>query len=275
MTLRPTAGRSDTQQERERAVSDLVAYTLMFSIIIVGVTLVSFGALDFLEETSDREQVENSERAMGATAATLDDIHRQADTQRSFNLPLGGGNVFFNESAIDVSSPDFPAFNRTYRINALEHRFDRSPEDVTVAYEAGGVFRSPGANAQYRPSIRCTENDVAVVSLVRLEGDNFDISEGYENPSVLNPRSFPTDAPLAEFGRTLIFSADVVRAQRNYTTTSGTLRVNVSGSANPAQWNSYFGRPGSDWTEAGTDTWECRNVDATLVRVTTIRLRLK
>lgn len=248
----------------------------MFSIIISGVGLVSTGAFASLAELSDREQIENSERGMKSAAVTLDDIHRQGDTRRSFNLALGGGSIAYNESEIEVSSPDAATLNETHGVNALEHRFDGSPEDVTVAYEGGAVFRSPGGSVRYRPTIEC-DDDLAIVSLVRLEADNFAISEGEGPRTVLNPRSVLGEAPVADLGRALIFSTVAEKHQRNVTSFDGgdgTVRVDVSESANPVEWGQYFERSSSEWKKNGNAVYECKDVDTTLVRVTTIELQI-
>lgn len=265
----------DPAADCDRGVSEAVGYVLLFSLLIVGVGLVSASGLTFLTESTDREQVENGERALVSAAATLDDIHRQSDTLRSFTIPLSGGTVFLNGSSINVSSPDDPALNRTYDVNSLEQQFDREPRDVTVAYEAGGVFRSPGAGARYRPAIACGD-DLAVVSLVRLDGDNFRRSGGEEGVRELNPRSLPTEAPVLDFDQSLTFSAEVSEVRRNYTTfgSPGTLRVNVSASANPTQWDQYLTRSDSRWVDTGGSVYACENVDSVLVRVTTVSLLL-
>jgi len=271
--MAPTRG---SRTGYDRGISEALGYVFLFSLLVVGVGLVSASGLTFLTESSDREQVENGQRALVSAAATLDDMHRRSDTVRSFNLPLAGGTVFLNGSAINISSPDEPSLNRSYDVNSLEQRFDRSPRDITVAYEAGSVFRSPGVRTRYRPAIECTENDVAVVSLVRLDGDNFRISEGDDVGAILNPRSVPTEAPVGDFGRSLSFSASVSEVRRNYTTfgSPGTVRVNVSASANPTQWDNYFERSDSSWVDDGQSAYACENVDAALVRVTTIELGL-
>lgn len=265
---------------RERGVSDLVAFILMFAIIITGVGIVSLGAFDNLEEFSDREQIESSERGLAAAAATLDDLHRQNDTQRSFSLALGGGSVYLNESEIRVNVTDSSdeKFNMTPSINAIEHRFDRSPEDTTVAYEGGGVFRRPGFGARYRPSIECNEDtDTAIVSLVSLEADNFAISKGYDSTTTLNPRGLPGESPVADLDDTLLFSAEIVEQNRTYRTFDSSspdpdLFVNLSGSANPEQWGHYF--QGAGWDDPSTDVYRCGGVDTVLVRISTVELSL-
>lgn len=254
----------------------------MFAIIITGVGIVSLGAFDNLEEFSDREQIESSERGLAAAAATLDDLHRQNDTQRSFSLALGGGSVYLNESdiGINVTDSSYERFNETHSINAIEHRFDRSPKDITVAYEGGGVFRRPGFGARYRPSIECNEDtDTAIVSLVELEADNFAISIGYDSTTTLNPRGLPGESPVADLDDTLLFSAEIVEQEamvaRNV---NEDLRINVTESANPEQWEDYLegSGSGSGWSSVTTsdDVYECGSVDTVLVRISTVELSL-
>lgn len=257
----------------DRAVSDVVAHVLIFAIIISGVAVVAAGAFNPLVELSDREQIENSERGMKAAAATLDDIHRQSGTQRSFNIVPGGGTVFLNESFINITSPN--DLEMAVPVNSTEHRFDQPYGEVTVAYESGGVFRSPGVGASYGPSITCG-NDMAIVSLVRLQGGNFHISAGAGTTNILNPRSVPSDAPVADLGRSIIFNAEVTSTQRNVTSfggpdSTGTVRIDVSSSAVPDQWARYFQSDQSAWSQNSGD-YECSDVAQALVRVVTIEL---
>jgi len=258
---------------RERGISDLVAFVLMFAIIIAGVGVVSLGAFDNLAEFSDREQIESGERGLSAAAAALDNLHRQNDTRRTFSLALGGGSVYLNESRIRLAVTGSSGFDETYLVNATEHRFDRSPEDVTVAYEGGAVFRSPGFGARYGPSIECSD-DTAIVSLVRLEADNFAISKGYDSTVTLNPRGLPGESPVADLDETLLFSAEIVDQNRTYRTFPGTedLRVDVTGSAVPEQWGDYF--EGAGWSSPSAGVYECGDVDTVLVRISTVELSL-
>ena len=258
--------------KRDRGVSDIIAFVLMFAIIITGVGLVSLGAFDNLSEFSDREQIESGERGLSAAAATLDNLHRQSDTRRSFSLALGGGSVYVNESEIGIEVTG-TSFDETYLINATEHRFDRSPDDITVAYEGGAVFRRPGYGARYEPSLTC-EDDTAIVSLVKLEADNFAVSKGYDSTVTLNPRGLPGESPVADLDDTLLFSAEVVEQNRTYRTLSSKdVLVDVSASANPEQWGDYFEAAGG-WTATGSGVYSCSGVETVLVRVTTVELSL-
>lgn len=261
--------------QHDSGASDIIAFVLMFAIIILGVGIVSLGAFGDLAEFSDREQVESGERGLAAAASTLDSLHRQDDTRRKFNIAPGEGTVFLNSSTINVNVTDskYERFNMTVQTNSLEHLFRRSPNDVTLAYESGAVFRSPGVRARYPPSLECVPDETAIVSLVRLKEKNFNIGGGESSPPPLNPRGLPGESPVADLGRTLIFSAELQNRQREVATFSDeSIRLNVSASANPQQWESYLDDQG--WDEVDDFLWECKDVDRALVRVTTIELSL-
>ena len=261
--------------QHDSGASDIIAFVLMFAIIILGVGIVSLGAFGDLAEFSDREQVESGERGLAAAASTLDSLHRQDDTRRTFNIAPGEGTVFLNSSTINVNVTDskYERLNMTVDTNSLEHLFRRSPNDVTLAYESGAVFRSPGVRARYPPSLECVPDETAIVSLVRLTGDNFNIGGGESSPPPLNPRGLPGESPVADLGQTLIFSAELQNRQREVATFSDeSIRLNVSASANPQQWESYLDDQG--WDEVDDFLWECKDVDRALVRVTTIELSL-
>lgn len=278
--MRHASSAPDPARPPGRGVSDVIAFVLMFAIIILGVGIVSFGAFGELGEFSDREQIESSERGMAAAASTIDALHRQDDTRRTFRLALGGGSIFLNDSYVSLNASagvsGSEEINDTFHrraINSLEHAFDRSPEDITVAYEGGAVFRAPGVGARYRPSIECGPGGTAIVSLVHLQASNFNVDEGDGSPNPLNPRGLPGTSPVADLGQSLIFSATLEDRERVLATPSdGTLIMNVTESANPQQWDWYLEETG--WTEDDEFVYTCDGVDEMLVRTTVVELSL-
>lgn len=284
--------RMSTASDTGRAVSDIIAFVLMFSIIITGVGLVSLGAFGNLTDFADREQVENSERGLTAMAATLDDIHRQNDTYRSeLKLAVGGSSVSVIESELNItiirnpggpSSTPLPGYGPTdkFSLNSTEQRFDRDPEDVVVAYEGGGVFRRPGFGARYRPSMTCETQrgtNVAIISFVTLVSDDFRISKGTGSSTVLNQRGVPGESPVADLDSTLLFDAELAEQNSSYFASSSyRVLVNVSDTQNTAQWENYFNRTNSQWNASPNDSeFECRGsggVDAVQVRQITVDL---
>jgi type II secretory pathway pseudopilin PulG len=260
----------------DRSISDLIAFILMFSIIITGVGIVSLGAFGNLTEFSDREKVENSERGLTAMASTLDEFQRQSDTYRpEIKLAIGGSSAYLNQTNLTVTVDDVTKTEYEYFLNSTEQRFDRRPEDVVVSYEGGGVFRRPGFGARYQPSMKCRSN-TAIISFVTLVADNFDISSGYEQAETLNPRGLPGESPVADLDSTLLFSARLDTQNTNTTYVEGSdidVTLDLSDTANPKQWGEHFENSPGEW-DTISGQWGCESVDAVLIRQTVVELFL-
>jgi FlaG/FlaF family flagellin (archaellin) len=267
----------------DRSVSDVIAFILMFSIIITGVGIVSLGAFGDLTEFSDREKVENSERGLTAMAATLDELHRENDTYRSeIKLAVGGSSSSLKRSKLNITIRDndtespidgYGQGDKDY-LNSTEQRFARNPEDVVVSYEGGGVFRRPGYGARYRPSMEC-RGDIAIVSFVTLKGENFRKSQGGGSTFSLNTRGVPGESPVADLGSTLLFDAQLDGQNRTYRDSSEyDVYLNTSLTANPTQWQNYLNNSG--WTHKSPNgpVHKCLGVDAVLVRQVEIEITL-
>lgn len=256
--------------ERERGLSDVIAFTLMFAIIILAVAAVATVGVDQLTELRDREQINSAERAMEGFAATVDDIHRHGDPFRVVELSLGNGGIWVQEATISVSasgtSVDIP-------VNSLRHRLDGNAGTVTLSYEAGGVFRSDGASPSYEPRVACDPSTgTAVISVVNLTtDDSIDIAGGSSSRPFIDPLEVPGDAPARDTEQSVRFRASSLSTwSRSLSTTSG-VSINVSETASPEQWAAYL-ESAESWTSAGDRKFTCTAANKVLVRNTTIRL---
>lgn len=261
------AGRSD-----ERAVSDVVAFTLMFSIIILSVALVSILAVGSLVDFSDAQHVQNNDRGTQAVASTLDNIHRSGDSYRQVDISPGDGNLFFNQTSITIESDDVNLTalagpdedEAAVPIGALETRFERSDRTIYVAYEGGGVFRTDYAEPRYRPSLTCGD-DTTIVSVVNLTTDDSIYETGVFNSEfVIQPTNVPGSVPFAATNEYATFEAE--RVGQETARGSGEVELDVSETAHPEQWERFF-----ESAEGWTDDGEC-DTDAVLIRVVTIEL---
>jgi len=275
--------RDETPSERDRGVSDVVAFVLTFAIIIAGVGLVSTGGFDRLTTFTNDQQLDNSDRGMQAAAASVGNLERNGDTYREFDLSLGGGNVWFNETEIGLSSDSSSlndSINSTFgsdgtvSINALEHRFDLSSRVVNLAYEGGGVFRTGTVGPRLEPAVTFDEKrGQVIVSLVNLTTDeSIDRSGSFASDLVLSPTRVPEESPVGADKQLIGFSAEQVGQKRVYETgVDGELEINVSGTAYPDQWAFYF-EEREGWSSDG-DTYSVAGDDLdVLVRVTTVEL---
>lgn len=261
-----------------RAVSDVIGFTLMFGIIIAGVAVVSVAGVDDVIAFGDREEIQTSERGMEAAAAMMDNLNRQGDVNRSFDLVVGTGNIWLNQTNVTVTGAggieDELGDEGEIQLNALEHRFDRSPEDVSVVYEGGGVYRSDGVATHYRPSIAINE-DVATVSLVNLTSSDpdIDIAVDFNRDFTIDPTDIPDQSPVAAFAATVNIQANLLDVE-TYTNRDidedDHLKIQLNETSEPDSWAFYLENQGC----AVDDDWEatCEDLDEIVFRVVTIDL---
>ena len=262
-----TDARADCGSGPSRGVSDVIGFSLMFGIIILSVGAVTLLGVDDIVGFGDREEIQTSERGMEAAAATLDKLNLQSDTSQTFTLVVGTGNVWFNETTVTVEDGPGDLDGETLELNALEHRFDRSPEDISVIYEGGGVYRSDGIGARYSPAITC-DDDRAIVSLVRLTSSDgtINVQTSFNRDFVISPTDIPEESPVAAFAERLTLEATLDDVESYYETDDPELSLDVSDTSNPGAWGNQL----SEWEDNG-DTYTCEP-DELLVRIVTIDL---
>lgn len=277
----PPLGRNRSEEsQRERAVSDVVAFVLTFSIIIAGVGIVSTGGFDQLTQFTNSQQVENSDRGMQAAAASVDNLQQSSDTYREFDLSLGGGNIWFQSgTSIQIDGIDTDGIgdgNGEIPLNSLNHRFELSDDVLNLSFEGGGVFRSNTATPQYDPAIRCIQTDDgedrAIISLVQLTTDeSIDRSGAFASEITISPTGVPRQAPVTADKQFISFRAELSEQQQVYDADSDSITLDISNTAQPEQWERFFEDEG--WETANGQEYSC-DVDAALVRVTTVELSL-
>ncbi len=262
----------------ERGVSDVIAFVLTFSIIILSIASVSIVGVDNLTEFRDREQVNNAERGMVALAATLDDLHRQGEQLRATELSLAGGTVETSNNStlwMRVERASGADQSWSYQLGSIQHRLDMSFGETVLSYEAGAVFSSSNANPLYEPAIRCTSNpsDTAIVSVVNLTG-TFSETSSRSSQFSIRTDTVPGQSLSGSDGDSIRIFGDLDRNANNSglvyseTNISGTVYLNVSGMRNSDVWNRHLG---SSWVAvSGSDNvWRCSAENA-VIRVSTI-----
>jgi len=270
---------STVESSTNRGVSDVIGFALMFGIIITGVGIVSVAGVTDIIEFGDQEEVATSERGMEAAASTLDKLNRQGDWNRSFDLVIGTGNIWMNETYISVDGPpeltdQIGNSSGTVQVNSLEHRFQRQPEVVSVGYEAGGVYRSNSGSAAYQPSVMCdTDTNTAIVTLLNLTSADADINVAvdYDRQFRLDPTDLPEESPVAAFAASVKIQADLVNVTSYTTQSAGTdITMDVSSASFPEPWGAELQDAG--WSDVGNHQYQC-SADTVVIRVTTVSIR--
>lgn len=152
----------------ERAVSELLGYVIVFSLVLASVALVSTVGLNQLESARDAEQLNNAEQAFDLLATNMDDIARRGAPSRSTEMQLVGGQVTVTDPitvtfrGIDDDAPTANNFNESYDVRPI--RYTGRADDRAVVYVGGAVFRTngDGGTTIRRPSFVATPDRLYV-----------------------------------------------------------------------------------------------------------------
>jgi len=157
----------------DRAVSEVIAFVLIFSIVITSVGLLytaGFGSIDQIQED---ETDRSAQRAFSASAVALQDIQRGQGEHRAFDVELSGRTMAVNESLnlsvyVDGSYEASATGGLVYGLGA----------DTKIVYQSGAVIRSDGPDSQTvirGPEFTCRDSH-AVVSIVSIDGPSGAVS---------------------------------------------------------------------------------------------------
>ena len=240
-----------------RAVSDVLAFVLVFSIIITSVGLVYVFGMGALEEAQVSEQNRNAERAFETMGVSFSDLQTGRGEERLSQLNPRGGRVSITESPTVEVTDDSGGILLSGDANSLEY----AHEGTTISYELGAVFRADdGHSVMIRPpEFVCSEGP---------DGDHAVVS--YPTMSASQPSSVSTSSTLRV--RATRSSTDVERTGQDVT-------IAIEGSTHADAWKRYFEKGDWDIDSGETDldngevVAECAVTDAT-IRKTELEIEL-
>lgn len=143
---RPPDGRergSRPVQGDDRAVSDLVGFVLVFSLIASVVAVVSLAGLSSLQGARDAQQTDNAQRALEVLSDNMGDITERGAPSRATEISLTEASLYLgDETLIEVRDPrqsGDPSFLRTrvFKIRPIIYEDARAK----LVYANGAVFR--------------------------------------------------------------------------------------------------------------------------------------
>jgi len=223
----------------DRGVSDMIAFVIVFSLIITSVGITYTFGYTTLSDYQEGEQKRNAERAFVALSNSVGEIESGRIEARAGELRLAGGTVSVeNDTVLTVSSPGWNLSNGTEArlANQPTRSFVYEYEGTTVEYENGAVFRQDGDGRHImlaEPEYQCGDS-YASVSIVQL---------------------LPSDGALSSDGTVQVLAQQessvllypVNRTGSNDATVD---HVTVTVQSDKAEaWEDYFG---DDWAVTGT-----------------------
>ncbi|WP_276253768.1 DUF7289 family protein [Halomontanus rarus] len=240
----------------DRAVSEVIAFVLVFSIIIGSVGILYMTGFQSMTDFQEGEQMRNAERAMSALGENLNDVQRNSGIQeRSGELSLRGGTVSSTDDGTTLEISVFDSSTEIHSENVDLGSITYQQDSSLIAYEGGGVFRGvEGEPSQSvvidRPRLTCTDT-AAVISLVKISGDGDERSIGGEDNVEVTVMESET--------RVETFSdADSVE-------------ITVDSSAYENGWESVFDQNEWSW-DGSTETATCSVASAVTVRIVEVEV---
>jgi hypothetical protein len=235
-------------------VSDLVAFTLVFSIIISSIGFLTVGGFTALEGVRDGAETNTAEATMIGYAETLADHRSERAPRRETTIKLQGHSLTRQPSSFEVDVAGVPG-TTTVSTGALTRT---TTSDTELVYSSGAVFRvgdNGGVRVVRVPPFRCDSNG-AHLAFVRISGDFNQSSSGRVTlQSRLQNRSlyFPDPSSGAA------------------TTTRVT--VDVSGTEYTDAWNRVFDRH-LGWSSVTGNVYECGGINQAVVENTSIGIQV-
>jgi len=255
MTLGPGPGR-----HRARAVSDTVAFVLVFTLVVTSAGIVATAGFGSLQDVQRSQQADLSTGTLRAIGGEIDEIARGTRPAYRDSVELGGGRItLVDETAVTVTVTNATGtvFDETYRPRALTYAY----EGRNMSYESGilarGSERQSAVLVSEPTTMRCVPvNDVAVISVVQLVSGEGDAASG--GPVTVEARRIHPPPP-ANVTRLKYPTARPAPAATNVT-------LSVSGPWRAA-WNDALAAQGFTATGGGSMACSASRVSVRLVRV--------
>lgn len=255
--------------ERDRALSEVVGYVLIFSLIFLTIGFVSIGGLPTLDSAKESEQAKNAERAFDILENNLAEIYGQGAPSRATEISAETGAVELRDPVVmNVSVTEASSGNVTFDRSEVNPIVFTGLGDTEYVYAGGAVFRQVSGESfmLQEPPIEF-DNDRGVVTVVRTFGHE--------------ARSVGGATVLVRASSTIrsVFAADTSLSDNRY----NQLTINITGSPRQDTWQEFLESevPGSNNCMTAGNSLECdvnldaQGVEQTFVTVQEIRVAIE
>ena len=220
---------NETHSTRDRAVSDLLAFVLVFGIIITSVGVVYIFGLGALGDAQAAQQDRNAERAFSSMGASFNDLQTNRGQERLAELNPRGARM-----SIDEDSPEL-------EIEGIDEGFDESVgamhydnDNTRISYELGAVFRSDDGN-----------------SVMVREPEFVSREVGGETRLIVSFVDIERDGPTAIGSESTMQIGAIQDDQQRYTHDGDDVEITIRDSSHAKAWARYFDDNGWDNQDGG------------------------
>lgn len=254
----------------DRAVSEVLGFILVFSLIVTTTSFVYISGISELEDRRDVERVDNAERAFDVLANNIDDISQEDAPSRATEIKLADAQLRFGDATtmtVEITNLGTPHPTYSREVAPIVYSAGTGTE---LVYESGSIVRTEpngGVVMKEEPNILFTTNSsdtrLAVVPYIqtRSQGES---SVGGSTTALVR----------ADFVNSEVLTARTDRPSGTYELT---IKIETTSERGPV-WESYLDNEiesaydVSDACSVSDGTVKCTslNVDRLYVTVTGI-----
>lgn len=136
-----TTGRDGRRSSNGRGLSDVLGYVIIFSIVVLSITLLVLSGMASLEETREDERIANAERAFDVIADNMQSLYERNAPSRATEIDLGESEIFYANN-VSITVLDEGGDGEVLASTQLRPIELRVSSDESLVYEGGAVFRA-------------------------------------------------------------------------------------------------------------------------------------
>jgi hypothetical protein len=161
-----------TLKDSDNAVSDIVSFMLLLTIMIVSLALITLYAQPILGESKDNIYFSNMEQSFTLMHSDINDIASGRSTIATRDLNLANAQITFDPGSSNISINASKSGGFIYNAGSIEYDI----KDLTVCIENGALMSSckTGSIMINEPFIY-TDGQTTVINIVQLGGPGFSI----------------------------------------------------------------------------------------------------
>ncbi|MFV9631128.1 MAG: hypothetical protein ACNYWM_08700 [Methanosarcinales archaeon] len=158
--------------DTDNAVSDIVGFMLVLSIMIVSLAAISLFAQPILNETKDEIYFSNMEQSFTLLHSDTNDIASGRSTIKTRDLNIANAHMSFDPDSTNISI----SFNGSHPILYNAGSIEYDIKDRKICLENGALLSSYGTGSiVISEPLIYTDGQTTVINLVQLDGPAFSV----------------------------------------------------------------------------------------------------
>lgn len=130
-----------TGDERDRAISEVLSYSFVFSLIVISIAVISVSGIAGLQNARNTEQAANAQQGFDVLHDNMADLYYDSAPSRATEISLGETEVYYGDNVtVNVTAVDGGVATTAER--SFRPVVQRLEEQRRLVYEGGAVFRT-------------------------------------------------------------------------------------------------------------------------------------